>query len=358
VRTSFTIFILTFVPGFTLSAQSDWLNRPTPGIPRTADGKPNLSAPAPRAPDGKPSLSGLWGMNPGPYGNVATDLKPGDIQPWADALQKERGANLNRDDPAQAQCLPQGPRANLYAPEMEKVIQTPGLILILIEDLSYRQIFMDGRPLPKDPSPTFMGYSVGRWDGDTLVVESTGFKDRTWLDMAGHPHTEALHLTERFRRRDFGHMEIKETIDDPRAFNKPFTITIQAEIVPDTEIMEYVCAENEKDHKHLVGTASDSKPTAVKVAPEVLAKYVGSYEFAFPENPTVPTTYNVTLSNGALFMDTEGKGKAPLVPVSETVFFLRDARIEFFKDARGAVTHFNRTWVEGDLSYTRKPDRR
>ena len=241
---------------------------------------------------------------------------------------------------------------------MEKIIQTPGLIVILIEDLSYRQIFLDGRVLPKDPDPTFMGHSVGHWDGDTLVVESAGFKDVTWLDMAGHPHTEALRITERFHRRDFGHMEIAETIDDPKAFNKPFTITIQAQIVPDTEILEYVCAENEKDHRHLVGSVSDSKPTAVTVAPEVLAKYVGSYEFAFPENPTVPTTYNVTLAGGALFMDTEGKGKTPLIPVSDTVFFLRDARIEFFKNPQGAVTHFTRTWVEGDLEYKRKPDRK
>jgi hypothetical protein len=241
---------------------------------------------------------------------------------------------------------------------MEKFIQTPGVIAMLIEDLSYRQIFLDGRELPKDPEPSFMGYSVGHWDGDTLVVESTGFKDRRWLDMAGHPHTEALRITERFHRRDFGHMEIAETIDDPNVFNKPFTITIKAEIVPDTEILEYVCAENEKDHAHLVGTASDSKPAAVTVAPELLAKYAGSYEFAIPENPTVLITYNVTMSGGALFMDTEGKDRTPLIPVSETVFYLLDARIEFVKDAQGVVTHFNRTWAEGDLKYMRKPDRK
>jgi hypothetical protein len=196
-------------------------------MPRTPDGKPNLSAPTPRTADGKPDLSGLWGMNPGPYMNIATDLKPGDIQPWADALFKQRAGTFSRDDPS-LQCLPQGPRTNLDAPEMEKFIQTPRVIAILIEDLSYRQIFLDGRELPKDPDPSFMGYSVGHWDGDTLVVESTGFKDRTWLDMAGHPHTEALRITERFRRRDFGHMEITETIDDPKAFNKPFTSTISS----------------------------------------------------------------------------------------------------------------------------------
>ena len=341
----------------TLSAQ--WLNHPTPGMPRTPDGKPNLSAPAPRTADGKPDLGGLWAMNPGPYGgNIATDLKPEDVQPWADALLKQRAATFTRDDPAQFQCLPQGPRANLYSLDMEKVIQTPGVIVILIENLSYRQIFLDGRELPRDPDPSFMGYSVGHWDGDTLVAESTGFKDRTWLDLAGHPHTEALRITERFRRRDFGHMEIAETIDDPKAFNKPFTITIKAEIVPDSEILEYVCAENETSHQHLVGTVSDSKHAAVAVAPEVLAKYAGSYELDFSEIHTVPTppTFSVTMSDGALFMDADGKGRTLLIPVSESVFFLGAVRIEFVKDAQGAITHFTRTWVEGDLKYMRKPD--
>jgi hypothetical protein len=352
VKTGFCFFVLCA----TLSAQ--WLNHPTPGMPRTPDGKPNLSAPAPRTADGKPDLSGLWGMNPGPYVNIATDLKPEDVQPWADALFKQHAGALGRDDPAQAQCLPQGPRANLYPPQMEKFIQTPGVLVVLIEDLSFRQIHLDGRDLPKDPDPSFMGYSVGHWDGDTLVAETVGFKDRTWLDMAGHPHTEALRITERFRRRDFGHMEITETIDDSKAFNKPFTITIKAEIVPDTEILEYVCAENEKDHQHLVGTVSDSKPAAVKVAPEVLAQYVGTYEFAFPENPTVPGTYNITMSDGALFMDTEGKNRTALIPTSETVMYLGNARIDFFKNSSGAVTHFTRTWVEGDLKYTRKTDRK
>ena len=314
---------------------------------------------AARTADGKPDLSGLWGMNSGAYqGNIATDLKPEDVQPWADALFKQRSAALGKDDPTQFQCLPEGPRSNRFDFQMKKIIQTPGVIVILIEDLTYRQIFLDGRELPKDPDPSFMGYSVGHWEGDTLVVETTGFKDKTWLDMQGHPHTEALRVTERFRRRDFGHMEISEMIDDPGAFNKPFTITIKAEIVPDTEILEYVCAENEKDHQHLVGTASDSKPAAVKVTPEVLAQYVGAYEFAFPENPTVFRTQTVTMSGGALFLDMEGKNRVPLIPVSDTVFFSGPARIEFVKDERGAVTHFTTAFAEGDLKSMRKQDRK
>lgn len=328
-------------------------------MPRTPDGKPNLSAPAPRTADGNPGLSGLWGMNPGTYRNsIASDLKPEDIQPWAAELTKQRSVTMGRDNPSSVGCLPRGPSANTFAPLMEKFIQTPGVLVVLIEDLSYRQIHLDSRELPKDPDPSFMGYSVGHWDGETLVAESIGFKERTWLDNAGHPHTEALRITERFRRRDFGHLEILETIDDPKAFNKPFTVLLKAELVPDTEILEFVCAENEKDRQHMVGTPSDSKPPAAKVAPAVLVQYVGSYEFAFPENPTVPGTYNVTMSDGALFMDTEGKNRTSLIPTSETVMYLGNARIEFFKNSSGTVTHFTRTWVEGDLEYLRKPDRK
>ena len=353
MKTGFCFFV---VPAL-LSAQ--WLNHPTPGMPRTADGKPNLSAPAPRTADGKPDLSGLWGMNPGVYGNnIAYDLKPEDIQAWAAELVKQRSATMGRDDPTNVGCLPIGPRSNTVPVMMQKFIQTPGVLVVLIENLNYRQIHLDGRELPKDPDPSFMGYSTGRWEGDTLIVESTGFKDRTWLDSGGHPHTEALRITERFRRRDFGHLEISETIDDPKAFNKPFTVLLKAELVPDSEILEFVCAENEKDRQHMVGTPSDSKPAAVKLPPAILAQYVGTYEFAFPENPTVPGTYNITMSDGALFMDTEGKSRTALIPTSETVMYLGSARIEFFKNSSGSVTHFNRTWVEGDLKYTRKTIRK
>ena len=325
-----------------LAAQ--WLNYPTPGIPRTADGKPNLSAPAPRTPDGKPDLSGLWSMDGGKYiGNIAAELKPGDLQPWAEALLKQRAVDLGKDDPADIYCLPQGPRANLY-PLPEKIIQTPNLIVILTEDLTYRQIFLDGRDLPKDPNPSFMGYSIGHWDRDTLVVESNGFNDRLWLDLAGHPHTEAMQVTERFQRTDFGHMRIEETIDDPKTYNKPFTIHINANYYADSELLEYVCAEGEKDRNHLVGKATDDKPVAVKVPPEVLAKYVGTYDYRFPESPSVPVLIHITLSDGQLRMD-----NAPLIPLSDTVFAAPGVqRVTFFMNDRGVVTHLTRPSVEGD----------
>ena len=356
-----TLKIASLVAAMSLTAgpaSAQWITHPTPGIPRTADGKPNLSAPAPRTADGKPDLSGLWAMNAGPYlNNIAADLKPEEIQPWAAALRKQRMEDLWKDDPSSFRCLPMGPRGNLLPFLMHRIIQTPTLIAILTEDLTYRQIFMDGRALPVDPSPSFMGYSVGRWEGDTLVVESNGFKDTTWLDFGGHSHSEALRTTERYRRRDFGHIEIEETFEDAVVYARPWTIKFKADFVPDTEMLEYVCAENEKDSVHLVGKASDDLKYAVKVAPSVLSAYVGSYDFSPAENPTVVFTSNVTFDGGELSIDTEGKDKMPLIPLSETLFSVAGDRIEFVKDDKGTVTHFISFAAEGNLKNIRKPDK-
>ena len=210
LRTS--VVLLLF--GMPSPVQAQWLKHPTPGVPRTGDGTPNLSAPAPRTADGKPDFSGVWGMDAGPsLFYIRGDLKPGEIKPWAAELVQQRDEHLGRDDQS-VRCLPEGPRFNHFVAFPKKIVHTPSLIIVLAEDLSYRQIFLDGRALPQDPSPSFMGYSVGRWEGDTLVVETIGFKDVTWLDFAGHPHSEALRLTERYRRLDFGHMEIHETFQD------------------------------------------------------------------------------------------------------------------------------------------------
>jgi hypothetical protein len=242
------IAVISFVVSMPLAAQ--WLKHPTPGIPRSADGKPNLAAPAPKTPDGKPDLSGLWQINPGAYGaNIAADLKAHEIHPAAAALYKQRMEGLGKDNPAIYQCLPAGPLYSFAAPTA-RLIQTPSLITILYEDLTYREIFMDGRGLPEDPNPAFMGYSVGRWEGDTLVVESAGFNEKTWLDGGGHPHSESLHLTERIRRMDFGHLDIRVTLEDRQFYTRPWTVAVEATFVPDTESIEYVCSENEKDHGH------------------------------------------------------------------------------------------------------------
>jgi hypothetical protein len=343
---------LLFLIAVAAPVHAQWLDLKTPGIPRTADGKPDLSAPAPHTPDGKPDLSGLWRVMSGGYaGDVTFDLKPGDIQPWADALYKKRMENMGSDFPG-TQCLPVGP-LYIFGGDMVRVLQSPSVVAFLYEDLVHRQVFLDGRGLPKDPNPDWMGYSVGHWDGDTLVVETAGFNDRTWLDGGGHPHTEALHITERYQRKDFGHMALKVTLEDPKAYNKPWTIDIKVELAPDTEMIEYVCAENEKDRTHLVGKASDQKKNEVAVDPTILAKYTGAYEFHSPDD--VKFLLNVTLEGKTLFLDREGKGKRPMMPLSETTFLLSGERTYFVTDDHGAATQLVVEIVEGKMTGNRKP---
>jgi hypothetical protein len=239
---------------FAVAAPAQWLGYPTPDVPRTPDGKPNLSAPAPKTADGKPDLSGVWVTRGGYTVNIARDLKPGEVsfQPWAEALYKHRVDTEGKEDP-QAYCVLSGVPREDVVPYPFKILNTKGEIIILYEALhSYRQIFMDGRGLPKDPNPQWMGYSIGRWEGDTLVVQSAGFVENNWLDNSGHMGTESLRLTERFHRRDFGHIDLQVTIDDPKAYTKPWTVNLQLN-ASDTELIEYVCDENEKDLKHLVG---------------------------------------------------------------------------------------------------------
>ena len=241
---------------------AQWLNVPTKGIPRTKDGKLDLAAPAPRKPYGKPDLSGVWGLdrNSAKYlNNLAADFKPGEfpILPWAEALSNERMTDAGAREYTSLHCLPPGiPILNASGGGGYplKIIQEPELLVILYEaQEQFRQIFLDGRTLPKDPNPTWLGYSLGRWEGDVLVVDSTGFNGKTWLDnRAGHPSTEALHITERFRRRDFGHLDLQLTIDDLKAYPKPWTVTESLVISPGDELQEFVCNENEKDLKHIV----------------------------------------------------------------------------------------------------------
>ena len=211
------VVVVACVP---VSAQ--WIHYPTPGIPRTPDGKPNLSAPAPRTSDGKPDFSGIWVPANGKYlPNLAVDGVEVPFQPWAAALYKERQENHGKGRPSE-RCLTHGVTDFDALPLPRRIIQTPGLIAILFEPYNHwRQIFLDGRPLPKTIQPAYMGYSVGKWDGDTLVVDTTGFNDQGWLDDGGHPQTEAMHVTERLRRRNFGHIDLQITIDDPGAYTKP-----------------------------------------------------------------------------------------------------------------------------------------
>jgi len=261
------------------SAHAQWLNYPSPGTPRTRDGKPNLTAPAPRA-NGKPDLSGVWRVQPDSpaelrrifggfldavdaltvpgmtldlvnryFINVLADFKPQEapMRQEAVALMRERASV---GGPMKV-CLPAGPVVP-YIPDPHKIVQTPSQIVIMYEaDNSHRQIYTDGRVLPKEIiQPSWQGYSAGKWERDTLVVESAGFNDKTRLDLLGHPHGEALHVTERFHRRDFGHMDTAITFDDPQFYTKPFTIQYSEVLLPDTDVFEFVCNENEKDVVH------------------------------------------------------------------------------------------------------------
>ena len=269
--------LLAAVP-VTLFAQ--WPAYPTPGVPRTADGKPNLAAPAPKTADGKPDLSGIWqymrppgtpppapAAAPAPgatpeiipasvrtsqFWNLGASFKDGlPFQPWAAELHRQRVASNSRDNP-DAHCLPIGLMQLHTHGQPRKMIQTPDVIVIIYEANSgLRQIFTDGRPLPQDPQPWWYGYSTGRWDGNTLVVETTNLRDLGWLDVEGSPITESGRLIERFRRPDFGHLEIEVTIDDPNAYTKPWTVTVYQRLLVDTELIEFVCQENEKDAPHL-----------------------------------------------------------------------------------------------------------
>jgi hypothetical protein len=334
-----TILLTAFVTP--LAAQ--WLQHRTPGIPRTADGKPNLTAPAPRTADGKPDLTGLW--------NAVTsvgDLKPAEVQPWALALVKQRAENFGKDNP-RYQCLPMGPG---YSTDggTKKIVQTPAMILILNEDLTYRQIFMDGRALETDSNPSWMGYSVGHWDGDTLVVESSGFNDRTWLD-GGHPHTEALHMTERYRRADFGHLEIAVTFQDAAAYSRAWTVPVRAELAADTELLEAVCNEGDSEREHWVGKISDAEKSAVKVAPEILGRYVGVYKGFWGTHPRV---VEVTLSGGTLFVSVNGGQKRALIPQSETSFAGTGLDYRFIRDDHGFASHVIEGHVSGDYKYERQ----
>jgi hypothetical protein len=259
-------------------ARAQWLNQPTPGIPRTSDGKPNLSARTPRTADGKPDLSGLWQTESAPpevlarllpgggngsgedapsqyFLNILYDFKPEEapLQPAAAAQFRQLAQSFTKESPL-SHCLPTGLPMVEIAPNPYKIIQGPGMLAMLYErDTTFRQIYTDGRKLPADPSPSWMGYSAGKWDGDALVVDTVGLNERSWLDARGHTHSEALRLTERFHRLDFGHMEVQMTFDDPKTYTKPFTIKLKQRFLPDTDLLESFCSENERDLVHIQG---------------------------------------------------------------------------------------------------------
>jgi hypothetical protein len=279
------------MPGLLIAAillpagvSAQWLNYPDPGIPRLKNGKPNLSAPTPRAANGKPDLTGVWLHESTPaaefkrmFGdryeaesqaaligmelesvhkyalNILVDFDPKNLplRPEAEALMKKRAAERRVDNVCHGEYG--WPVAGLLA-EPFKIVQAPKETMIVYEvDGLHRQVFTDGRKFPANfEFPAYLGYSTGHWEGDTFVVESRGFNDRTPLDAFGHPRSEAMHVTERFRRRDFGHLDVEMTFDDPEMYSRIFTVKVGFELVADNDIFEMFCTQNEKDRIHMV----------------------------------------------------------------------------------------------------------
>jgi hypothetical protein len=265
----FVIAVIGAPAGF-----GQWLHHPTAGVPKKADGSPNLTAPAPRLPDGKPDFSGIWhtarripctpelgrfiqcGLEIGgsPLAlNLGQDLPGGALpyQPWAAEIVKQRKADNSLDDP-HVRCLPDSPPRPWLMPHLTKAVHTPKLLVLLYEvNAMYRQIFIDGRSLPQDPNPGWNGYSTAKWEGDTLVVQTAGFRDDLWIDMSGSFMSEAAKLTERIRRPNYGTLELEITVDDPKVYTRPWTVKLTQGIELDTELIDEFCLENEKSYESM-----------------------------------------------------------------------------------------------------------
>jgi hypothetical protein len=322
-------------------ANAQWLKQPTPNIPRRPDGRPNLASPAPRAADGHVDLSGPWNGRP-----VVIPVPQDALTARSKALIREREEHYFRDRPA-FQCQPSGPETMLG---WRRIIQTPSLIAIAYETLVYRLIFMDGRALEDDPERTWMGYSVGRWEGDTLVVDSFGFNDRTWLDARGLPHTEALHTTERYVRRTLGQLQVELTVTDPGAFAGSWTTTYTLQFQPDSEMVEGVC----ENRSRWLGSLSDAEQSAAAVSPFTLAKYVGVYRGLWG---TQPRTVRVELEGATLYVNGILGERVRLIPQSETAFSGTDG-LSFEFDPNGNPAAFMvERHVSGDYRYTRQPQK-
>jgi hypothetical protein len=348
---------IAFLMAIPLAVSAQWPAYPSPGVPRTPDGKPNLSAPAPRTPEGKPDLSGIWnnqffGGPPGAprerpadepplatFFNIGAGFKDGlPLQPWAADLLKKRREDHSKDNP-DAHCLPMGLLQFHEHPQPRKIVQTRDLIVIIYEaNYGLRQIFLDGRPLPNnDPQPWWYGYSIGKWVGDELVVETTGFRDGGWLDIWGSPLTDAAKLTERFRRINYGKLQIDVTIDDPKAYTKPFTVRFEQNLTADdTDLIEFICNENEQSVPHMFGKAGPPNTTATtfKIDPKVFDQYIGRYQFA----PGIQI--EVTKQDSRLFAQITGQPPFELFASSEREFYLMvfDARLTFVVEGLGRAS--------------------
>lgn len=330
----------------TTPAYAQWLNHPTPGLPRGTDGQPLLSAPAPRTHDDQLDFSGVWAGGGSPYPPSS------DLSPWVNQAIERHAENFYKERPMY-QCLPSGPATfgqSTGGPVYKKIIQTPNLIVILNDDLTYRQIFLDGRSLEEEPFPSWMGYSVGRWEGETLVVESFGFNDKTWLNDDGLQHTEALRMTERYTRRDLGHLQIDVTFTDPEALLKPVSMTVDMSLAADTELLERVCETGSEDWS---GTVSDILDAAVAVSPDILERYTGVFSGFWGANPV---KVDVALENGQLVIHrNDGPLPMPLTPISDTLFqnIVDGLTYDFITNGDGPATDVVEIHVSGGYTFPR-----
>jgi hypothetical protein len=340
--------------------QAQWFDWQSPLVPRTADGRPELGAPVPRTADGAVDISGLW-VPEDARGTVFDETK---IRGWALDAMAEAESNFYTTDP-RFHCLPSGPSNYPAGPSVggtRRMLQRPDIIAILNPDMTYRQVFMDGRGLEPDPLlPTWMGYSVGHWDGDTLVIESNGYKDTTWLTREGLPHTDQLAITERYTRLDYGHMQLEITYVDPGTFTEPVQATVDLALRPDGAMLEVICNESETGQTHYTGEMSQSEQKIVDVPVATLEDYVGTYQGIWLGNLI---TAEVTLEDGVLslkrtprYSDTGGNTNydtSVLVPQSQNAF---DSDFGlgwiFNRNDAGDVTSVSEVHVSGAWPFAR-----
>ena len=331
-----------------MGVDAQWLKMPTPGLPRLPDGKPNLEAPAPRSADGKPDLSGLWKNDGGDRldNNIAADLQVSDVAPSAHALFMKRTLEFGKDSMS-TQCLPLGPAYLISQYREFRIVQTPTLIMIAYSDGMHREIFMDGRSLESDRNPTWMGYAVGRWEGDVLVVDSNGYTDRSWLDFGGHPHTEERRITERYTRRHIGRMDVEVSMVDPALYARPITFSMPIKLAVDIEMLEEFCENNQKSRERM---ASTKAAVAVKVPAAMLSRFAGTYD---TDDNGTKHVVNITADGTDIWFDYDGKGKQMLIPLSPTRFSWAGTIVDF-STVSGDGVDIAMHYAEGTESGTRR----
>jgi hypothetical protein len=288
-----------------LAAQ--WFDLQIPGVPRTANGRPDLGAPVPRAADGRPELSGIWT----PEAARGSLFDAALIQDWALDVMAAHENNFYVDDP-RFHCLPSGPGAWPAGPStggLRRIVQQPAFIAILNPDMSYRQVYLDGRELELSPQiPTWLGYSAGHWEDDTLVIESNGFNDRTWLTREGLPHTDQLKITERYTRIDYGHMRLEVSYEDPGTFKQAVQATIDLVNSPDGAMLEMVCNESETGRRHYSGEIAQADEKVVEISVETLEKYAGVYQGVWLGNQ-ITTNFGIARPKSISLPDAKNKSR-------------------------------------------------